>query len=478
MEQYINFFNTYRKEIDEGCSPLLNSHRKKAFETFQRIGFPIYKSENYQHINIPDLLKEDFGFYLNRSGININPRMVFHCDVPNLHSHKHFAVNGHFYDEEAPKDLPPTVFSGSLNAFAEQYPELFSKYYNQLVTARHCESCEERSNRSNPAENNNLDCFTPFAMTENETADGLAAFNTTFVQDGYVLYVPANVIIERTIQLTNISAGNNNSLINRRMLFILESGAKAKILVCDHAFDETPMTASTQVVEIFTGENADLDFCELEESSPKTVRLTSNFVRQAASSQVRITGITLSNGITRNNYTIDLTGEHAETHLYGMAIADSRQKVDNYTIINHLVSNCRCNELFKYILDDEATGAFSGRIVVAKDAQKTEAYQSNRNLLGSRDCRMFSKPQLEIYADDVKCSHGMTTGQLDENALFYICSRGIPKDEAILLLKFAFSNDVIQGIRMEGLRDRLKLLIEKRFRGELITCRDCGRIKN
>jgi Fe-S cluster assembly protein SufD len=442
MEQYIDFFNSYREKIDEGCSPLLNSFREKAFETFRQIGFPAYQSEDYQHINIPGLLKEDFGFYLNHSGININPHRVFHCDVPNLNSHKHFVVNGHFVDDETKKDLPPSVFSGSLNAFAEQYPELFSKYYNQLASAK---------------------------------KDGVAAFNTTFVQGGYVLYVPENVVIEKAIQLTNISAGNNNSLINRRMLFILESGAQAKLLVCDHAYDENPATANTQVVEIFTGENAELDVCELEESSPNTIRLTSNFVRQAASSHVRINSITLSNGTTRNNYIIDLAGEHAQTHLYGMAIADNRQKVDNYTLINHLVPNCHCNELFKYVLDDEATGVFSGRIIVAKDAQKTEAYQSNRNLLGSRDCHMFSKPQLEIYADDVKCSHGMTTGQLDENALFYICSRGIPKEEAVLLLKFAFTNDVIQGIRMEGLRDRLKLLIEKRFRGELVTCRECER---
>jgi Fe-S cluster assembly protein SufD len=445
MKQYIDFFNAYRKEIDEGCSPLLNSFREKAFETFRQVGFPAYKSEDYQQIDIPGLLKEDLGFYLNRSGININPYRIFHCDVPRLNAHKHFVVNGHFYDGEDLEDLPPMVFSGSLNVFAEKYPELFSKYYNQPASAKN---------------------------------DGLAAFNTTFVQGGYVLYVPENVVVEKPIQLTNISAGNNHSLINRRMLFILESGAQAKLLVCDHAYDESPTTANTQVVEIFAGENAVLDFCELEESSPNTIRLTSNFVRQAAFSQVRINSITLSNGITRNNYTIDLTGEHAETHLYGMAIADNRQKVDNYTLINHWVPNCRCNELFKYILDDEAVGVFGGRIIVAKDAQKTEAYQSNRNLLGSRNCRMFSKPQLEIYADNVKCSHGMTTGQLDENALFYICSRGIPKEEAVLLLKFAFTNDVIQGIRMEGLRDRLKLLIEKRFRGELTTCRGCEQIKN
>lgn len=441
MRQYIDFFNSCREQIDESCSPLLNSFREKAFETFRQTGFPACKSEDYQHMDMAGLLMKDFGFYLNRSDININPYKVFHCDVPNLNSYKHFIVNGHFVDYEVSKDFPPTVFSGSLNDFAEQYPSLFLKYYNQIAGAKN---------------------------------DGLSAFNATFVQDGYVLYIPENMVVEKTIQLTHISAGNNHSLINRRILLILESSAQVKLLVCDHAYEENPTTANTQIVEIFAGENAILDFCELEESSPNTIRLTNNFVRQAASSQIRINTITLSNGTTRNNYMIDLAGEYAETQLYGMAIADKRQKIDNYTLINHLVPNSHCSELFKYVLDDEATGVFSGRIVVAKGAQKTEAYQSNRNLLGSRNCRMYSKPQLEIYADDVKCSHGMTSGQLDENALFYLCSRGIPKDEAVLLLKFAFTGDVIQGVRMEGLRDRLKLLIEKRFRGELVTCRGCG----
>jgi Fe-S cluster assembly protein SufD len=256
-------------------------------------------------------------------------------------------------------------------------------------------------------------------------------------------------------------------------LIILESGAQAKLLVCDHTIDDNPTFATTQVAEIYVEDNAAFDFYELEESSQKNIRLTNTFVQQAASSNVVINNITLSNGVTRNNYQIDLEGERAETHLYGMAIVDAQQKIDNYTTINHKVPKCRSNELFKYILDEEAIGVFSGRITVAQDAQKTEAYQNNRNLLGNNHCRMYSKPQLEIYADDVKCSHGMTTGQLDETALFYMRSRGIPYEEAVLLLKFAFTNDVIQGIRLEGLRDRLKLLIEKRFRGELVKCQGC-----
>jgi Fe-S cluster assembly protein SufD len=439
MQQYIDFFKTYRQQIDESCAPLLNNFREGAFAVFQRTGFPASPSESYPHTDIASLLKDDLGFYLNHSGTDINPYKVFHCNVPNLNAVKHFVVNGHFCKEENGNQLPQGVFSGSLNNFAGQYPDLFLKHYNCLAGQE----------------------------------DGLAAFNTLFIQDGYVLYVPENVIIEKAVQLTNISGGNFHSLVNRRIIVILEAGAQAKLLVCDHTSDEASLLAATQIVEIYAGENACFDFYELEESSSNTIRLTGNYIQQAASSQVITNSITLSNGFTRNNYQIDLTGKHAETHLYGMAIADAKQTVDIFTHINHRVPECRSSELFKYILDDEATGAFCGKIVVSPEAQKTEAYQNNRNLLGSRRCRMYSKPQLEIYADDVKCSHGMTTGQLDEAALFYMRSRGIPEDEAVLLLKFAFTDDVIQGIRLEGLRDRLKLLIEKRFRGELIKCQGC-----
>ena len=348
-------------------------------------------------------------------------------------------MNGHC-DEETNAGLPSGVFSGSLNTFADRHPELFAQYYHRLAETK---------------------------------GDGLAAFNTMLVQDGYVLYVPKNTVCEKAFQLTHISHSAVNSLINRRILIIIEAGAQAKLLVCDHTTNENPVFAATQVNEIFVGENASFDFYELEESTSKTIRLASSFIRQEASSQVVTNTITLCNGITRNNYLVDLEGENAETHLLGLAIADGQQQVDNFTTINHRVPHCHSNELFKYILDEEAIGAFDGKLVVAPNAQKTEAHQTNRNLLGSSACRMYSKPQLEIYADDVKCSHGMTTGRLDETALFYMRSRGIPEEEAIFLLKFAFTNDVLQSIRMEGLCDRLKLLIDKRFRGELIKCQGC-----
>ena len=440
MQQYINFFNQYREQIQRSCAPLLNSTREKAFEMFKQIGFPTFGSEDYQHINMDELLAPDYGFYFGFSGAKIDPYKVFCCNIPNLNSFKHFIINGQYHKGETKKGLPANVFSGSLNDFAKEYPDLFENYYNKQAT---------------------------------EKGDGLAAFNATFVQDGYVLYVPKNVVLENPVQITNICDGTVDALINRRILIILESGAQAKLLICDHTIEENTKFVATQVTEIYAGENAVLDFYELEESTSATIRLTSNYTEQAASSNVLINNITLTNGITRNNYRIDLSGENAETHLHGMAITDAKETIDNFTLIQHKVPHCRSNELFKYILDGEATGSFSGRIIVEEDAQKTSAYQNNRNLCSSNRCRIFSKPQLEIYADDVKCSHGMTTGQLDENALFYMRSRGIPQSEARYLLKLAFIMDVLDGIRMPELKDRLKLLVEKRFRGELIKCQEC-----
>ena len=440
-QQYIDFFQTYKQQIKEPCAKELNALRDKAFEAFKEKGFPVYGSEEYRHTNVSALLEPDYGLNINNIPVDVNPHDVFCCDVPNLSTRLFFLVNERFYpNPQSGGKLPKSVYSGSLNEFAVKYPEIFSKYYGKIAL---------------------------------HDADGLIAFNTIFVQDGYVLYIPENVIVEKPIQLINILRGNINTLVNRRLLIIVEAGAQAKLLICDHTIDEKPTFAVTQITEIFTGKNAVFDFYELEESSTNTIRLTSNHTRQDAGSNVMINGITLTGGHTRNNYNICLEGEHCETHLYGMVIVDNEQQVDNYTNIEHKVPNCRSNELFKYVLDDKAVCSFSGRIVVCKDAQKTQAFQTNRNLCASRESRMYAKPQLEIYADDVKCSHGLTTGQLDEVALFYMRSRGISEAKARMLLKVAFAYEVIEGIRLEPLKDRLRLLIEKRFRGELAKCKEC-----
>lgn len=443
MKRYIDFFKSQKTTIEKYCNFLLNSYRKKAFEKFQKLGFST-DLENYQHTDIIELLKENSGIYLDFSETKINPHTIFHCNVPHLISCiQHFVVNGYYLDYEREKNkqnFPKDFFSGSLNVFANKYPDIFQKYYNQQ---------------------------------SNYKEDGLSAFNTMFIQDGYVLYIPKNVTIKEPIQLTNIVNGEINSLINKRILIILEQNAQAKLLICDHTTNEHLTSAFIQITEIYLEKQAVLDLYELEESSKKTIRIAHNFVCQSESSKLIMDNIILGNGITKNNYTIDLNGENAETYIYGIAIVDNKQKIDNFTLIRHNASKCCSDELFKYVLDGESSGTFVGKIIVAPKAYKTKACQINRNILNSNTCQMYSKPQLEIYTDDVKCSHGMSTGHLDETALFYMRSRGISDEEARYLLKSAFVTDVLKGIRIEDLKKRLQLLIEKRFRGELIKCQGC-----
>ena len=253
---------------------------------------------------------------------------------------------------------------------------------------------------------------------------------------------------------------------------VLEEGAQVRLLSCDHTLDKGNFLTST-VNEIFIGANATFDYYDLEESTLNTHRVSSTFIQQESASNVLVNGITLHNGYTRNNYYITLAGEHAETHLYGMAVADKRQLVDNFTFIDHKAPYCTSDELFKYVLEDSATGIFNGRILVRQGAQKTSAVQTNRNLCTTKEAHIYTQPQLEIYADDVKCSHGATVGQLDGNALFYMRSRGIPESEARMLLMVAFTHDVIEKVRIEKLKERLHKMVERRFRGALDKCAGC-----
>jgi Fe-S cluster assembly protein SufD len=407
---------------------------------FKRRGFPSVKSEDYRHTDVAQVFALNYGINLNRLEIPVNPYDVFRCDVPHLNTFLYFVVNDSFYDKEQPKaKLPDGVYAGGLNHFTECYPEIAERYYDKAAS-------RER--------------------------DGIIALNTMLTQDGFVLYVPENVVIERPIQLIHIFRSDVDTMVNRRILVIMGPRSQAKLLVCDHSIDKVRFL-STEVIEVFVGEGAHFDYYDLEESTESTARFASLFVKQESFSNVLVNGITLNNGLTRNNYYIELNGEYAESTLCGMSILDKEQQVDTYTHITHAVPNCTSNELFKNVLNDHSTGVFSGRILVKEGAQKTLAYQTNRNLCVTREARMYGKPQLEIYADDVKCSHGMTTGQLDENALFYLRSRGIPKDEALTMLSIAFTADVLDNVRLDGLKDRLHSLIEKRLRGELAQCAEC-----
>ena len=440
-QQYIDLFSQCEALICRHSSEVMNAPRANAFADFERLGFPTTKQEKYKYTDMAKLFAPDYGLNLNRLDIPVNPYEVFKCDVPNMSTSLYFVVNDAFYNKALPKaQLPEGVLLGSLKDLSQQHPELVQQYYGKLADT---------------------------------SKDGITAFNTAFAQDGFMLYVPKGVVIEKPIQLVNILRADVNFMVNRRLLVVLEEGAQARLLVCDHAMDDVNFL-STQVVEVFAAENSVFDLYELEETHTSTVRISNLYVNQEANSNVLLNGMTLHNGTTRNTTEVTLNGRGAEISLCGMAIADKNEHVDNHTFIDHKVSDCTSNELFKYVLDDQSVGAFAGKVLVREGAQRTSSQQTNRNLCATREARMYTQPQLEIYADDVKCSHGATVGQLDEKALFYMQQRGISCKEARLLLMFAFVNEVIDTIRMDALKDRLHLLVEKRFRGELNKCQGCA----
>ena len=440
-QQYIDLFSQCEAMICRHSTEVMNAPRAQAFADFERLGFPTTKEEKYKYTDAAKLFEPDYGLNLNRLDIPVNPYEVFKCDVPNMSTALYFVVNDAFYGKALPKTpLPEGVLLGSLKDLATQYPDLVKKYYGKLADT---------------------------------SKDAITAFNTAFAQDGFMLYVPKGVVVDKPIQLVNILRADVNFMVNRRLLVVLEEGAQARMLVCDHAMDDVNFL-STQVVEVFVGDNAVFDFYELEETHNSTVRFSNMYVTQEANSNVLLNGMTLHNGTTRNTTEVTLNGRGAEINLCGMAIADKNEHVDNHTFIDHKVSDCTSNELFKYVLDDQSVGAFAGKVLVRPGAQHTASQQTNRNICATREARMYTQPQLEIYADDVKCSHGATVGQLDEKALFYMQQRGISYKEARLLLMFAFVNEVIDTIRMDALKDRLHLLVEKRFRGELNKCQGCA----
>ena len=435
-QQYIDLYRQARQLICDHAPQVMNDVREAAFERFAEKGFPTRKVERYKYTDMAALFAPDYGLNLQRLQIPADPYKAFRCDVPNLSTSLFFMVNDSFFGGKHKDD---EVVIASLGEYAKAHPEWVARYYNRLAGS-------------------------------DEAA--VSDLNTMLCQDGLLVYVPRGVKTGRTIQVINILRADVDLMVNRRVLIVVEEGAELKMLFCDHAADDRRFL-TTQVIEAFVGERASLDLYCLEETHYKNVRVSNVYIDQQRDSRVCHNVITLHNGITRNKLDLTLSGEGAECQCYGCVIADKHQHVDNNTLITHRVPHCTSNQLYKYVLNDQATGAFAGRVLVEHGAQQTASQMTNQNLCATREARMYTQPMLEIYADDVKCAHGSTVGQLNEAALFYMQQRGISLAEAKVLLQNAFINEVIDKMQLDPLRDRLHYLVEKRFRGELNKCKGC-----
>ena len=442
LDKYLDLFQQNREKIGRDDSPYMKELRERALASFRQDGFPLRKEERYKYIHLEPVFDGELNFDFQPRPILFDEAEIFRCDVPLLDSNVLTVLNGFFHspEQEVLTTMENGIIYGSLKEAMNQYPDLVEKHLG-----KNAPTADE-----------------PFV-----------ALNTAFSQDGVFLYVPEGVRMERPIQIINLLLSDKNQMVQHRNLFVLERNAEAQVIICDHTLSPH-MFLTNSVTEVYTGENADLDLLRLQNEHNNSCQVTNTWINQERDSRCQHGTITLHGGIVRNNLRINMEGEGAETSALGLFLTDKMQHVDSYTVIEHSKAHCTSNQYYKGILDDVSTGAFNGKIHVHPDAQKTEAFQTNNNILLSDTARMHAKPRLEIYADDVKCSHGATVGQLDEEALFYLQSRGIPKEESRLMLMDAFTWDVISKIKQPSLQERISDLVSKRLRGELSRCNNCA----
>lgn len=440
LSQYLEFYDANREVIDSNSAPAINAMRPAARKALEGARLPRKGDEGYERISVDDMLAPDFGVNASRMNLQVDVAASFRCDVPAVSTIMGLVLNDTFVPTRTLAErLPDGVKFMSLRQAAEDMPDTVARL-----------------------------------MSLPDDASAAAQLNTLLLQDGVFIMIPDGVQLAKPLQLVNILSAPIDLMAVRRVVIAVGDNASAQLLTCDHTQRSEHDYMSLQVVQIALGRNARLDLCDLEEASERTRRLSTLYASQAEGSQLTINGSTLSGGMTRNEYTVDLDGQHSSLTMAGMVIASGRQVTDNSPLVRHHGTRTRSNQMFKYVLDGQSSGAFEGCIRVDEQAKQTEAYQSNRNLIASDEARMHTRPQLEIYCDDVRCSHGATTGQLDAQALFYMRTRGIPEAQARTMLRQAFMADVIDTVPIEGLRERMRILVERRFNGLSASCADCA----
>ena len=429
-------FDLLRGAEPQGITQL----RQQAIALVEKYGFPTPTTENWRFTDLESLFYTPYHFDFSNQSRPFDIDKIFTCDVYDLDTFSVTLLNGWFVYKNAPlTTLKNGTVIGSLSKAMEVYPELVQKYLGKA------------------------------ALMEEQ---GLTALNTAFFQDGLFVYVPENVKVEKPIQIINIVNSEQPVMLHARHLILQEKGSELTLVHCDHSLTHN-ISFTNSVTEGFVAKDAKLDFYKIQNKGHNAAVVNSGFFQQKAHSELVCHALTLNGGFTKNIFNAELQEPNCRATLNGLYLVDSNQHVDNQLQVDHAAPHCESEQLYKGILDDEATAVFSGKIMVRRDAQKTMAYQNNKNILLTDEAKANAQPQLEIYADDVKCSHGATVGQLDPNAMFYLRSRGLSERSARQLLMYAFANEVVQRIAIEPLRDRIDHLVEKRLKGELSICDQC-----
>ncbi len=425
----ISEFLNFEKSLNGESETNLHFIRKDAFEKFSELGFPVKKLEDWKYTNLNPALKQNFIQSFSEYTSALNKEDIEKYLIKDSGINLLVFVNGH-YDKELShiETKNENVFMGSFSEGMKDHKELIEKHFAKIA-----------------------------AYDRN----GFVAVNTAFAKDGCFFYVKKNYEVKEPVHILNISDARNESFFSQlRKLVIVEEGGSINIAT-DYHTTGNQKCFTNAVTEIFCGKNSKVEHYKIQNDGDNSYHVGTTQVHQEKDSRFSDTTISWGGAITRNDLNSVFDGTNTECHFYGLYLLTGKQHVDNHTLADHKMPNCYSNELYKGIIDDNATGVFNGKIMVREDAQKTNAYQSNNNILLSDDATIYSKPQLEIFADDVKCSHGATTGQLNEDEMFYLQARGIGKENARTLLLYAYASDVIDSIKIDELREMIVMKLER-----------------
>ncbi|MGI8892779.1 MAG: Fe-S cluster assembly protein SufD [Bacteroidia bacterium] len=407
----------------------MNKLRQDAMEFFEQSGFPTKKNEEWKYTDVSHIANTSFRYETTSSNTNLSPEEINNFLIGGKDVQRLVFINGHYNEQLSEIKDDKSIRLETINENLKD--ELVNNYFNSAIDFRQ---------------------------------DAFTALNSALAYDGAFVVISANAQIEKPIHIININDSRKEAIASHsRNLIIAEKGCKASFILSYHSYNENNSGLTNAATEIFCQPNSNVEVDIVQTENEDNSQVNNLHVVQERDSVLSVSTISLSGRLIRNNLHVKLNGTNCETHLYGLYLASGNQLIDNHTFVDHAMPHCESNELYKGVAADKATAVFNGKVFVRPDAQKTNAFQENKSILLSDDANIYTKPQLEIYADDVKCSHGATTGQLDEDAMFYLRSRGIGEDKARALLINAFAQGVIDKINIPVLRENRSRLIEQKL---------------
>jgi Fe-S cluster assembly protein SufD len=429
-DRFISAFEVNHGQALNGTNASIAQQREDAIERFAQLGIPDNNLELWKYTNIAKIIDRPYTLPLGDVGAPVEKSDVAPFLIDDMDAHRVVLVNGRV-DESLSDigELPAGVVVSSLAQAGKEHPNVVEEHYGK------------------------------YADFEDEA---LTALNTAFVQDGAFVYVPSGTMVEKPIFFLHVTATDEDLFLQPRHLFVVEDGAIAKIVEAQYSLTDANTFTNT-VGEAFVGEKGNLDHYLIQDEGPRASQVHTRAAQQKSDSVYSSQTVTFSGEVVRNNATIEADGTFCESNLFGLCVGKNEMHVDNHTRMDHVQPDCTSNELYKHVLNDESTAVFNGKVFVSRGSQRIDAYQQNDTIVLTKDAQIYTKPELEIYADDVVCSHGATTGQLDDEHIFYIRSRGLSKRRARILLLQAFCEEVLEEFQIDALRDSVTEQIRSRF---------------